>query len=108
MSKKSIVDIFVRFGYYSKDILLSFELDIEIPNIKISVPQIGDKKRLIELSERNAKYYRLEQLKQIKITDPDRHINRIMAKMKKDLRMTVYSRQIEGFVNATHTENNVG
>lgn len=98
--EKTIVEIFDRFGQHSKEILLPFELDIEIPNIKISVPQIGDKKRLIELSERNAKYYRLEQLKQIKITDPDRHVNRIMAQMKKDLRMPVEPRHIEGFDNS--------
>lgn len=98
--EKTIVEIFDRFGQHSKEILLPFDLDIEIPNIKISVPQIGDKKRLIELSERNAKYYRLEQLKQIKITDPDRHVNRIMAQMKKDLRMPVEPRHIEGFDNS--------
>src|SRR5690625_2041408 len=95
-----MVEIFDRFGQHSKEILLPFELDIEIPNIKISVRQIGDKKRLIELSERNAKYYRLEQPKQIKITDPDRHVNRIMAQMKKDLRMPVEPRHIEGFDNS--------
>lgn len=100
MLEKSIIEIFDRFGQQSKEILLPFELNIEIPNIKISVPQIGDKKRLIELSERNAKYYRIEQLKQIKIIDPDRHVKRIMAQMKKDLRMPVEPRHIEGFDNS--------
>ena len=97
---EAIVEILERFGRHSKEIFLPFSLDLEIPNIKISIPQIGDKKRLIELSERNAKYYRLEQLKQMKIVDPDRHTNRIMAQMKKDLRMPVEPRHIEGFDNS--------
>ncbi|MBA5629663.1 excinuclease ABC subunit UvrC [Moheibacter lacus] len=98
--EEAIVEILERFGRHSREIFLPFELDLEIPNVKISVPQIGDKKRLIELSERNAKYYRLEQLKQMKIVDPDRHTNRIMAQMKKDLRMPVEPRHIEGFDNS--------
>ena len=53
--------------------------------LNITVPKLGDKKQLLDLSERNAKYYRLDQLKQMKIVDPDRHANRIMAQMKKDL-----------------------
>ncbi len=98
--EEAIVEILNRFGNHSKEIYLPFELDLEIPNIKISVPQIGDKKRLLELSERNAKYFRLEQLKQMKIVDPDRHTNRIMAQMQKDLRMPAEPRHIEGFDNS--------
>lgn len=98
--ESAIIELLDRFGQQSKEIFLPFELDLEIPNIKITVPQIGDKKRLIELSERNAKYYRLEQLKQMKIIDLDRHTNRIMAQMKKDLRMPVEPRHIEGFDNS--------
>lgn len=98
--ESAIVEILERFGHHSKEIFLPFSMDLEIPNMKISVPQIGDKKRLVELSERNAKYYRLEQLKQIKIVDPDRHTNRIMAQMQKDLRMPVEPRHIEGFDNS--------
>ncbi len=98
--EEAIVEILERFGRHSKEIFLSIPLELEIPDMKISVPQIGDKKRLVELSERNAKYYRLEQLKQIKIVDPERHTKRIMAQMKKDLRMPVEPRHIEGFDNS--------
>jgi excinuclease ABC subunit C len=54
----------------------------------------------LDLSERNAKYYRLDQLKQIKIVDPDRHTNRIMAQMQKDLRLSSEPRHIECFDNS--------
>lgn len=98
--ESAIVEILNRFGNHSREIYLPFELDFEIPNVKISVPQIGDKKRLLDLSERNAKYFRLEQLKQIKIIDPDRHTKRIMSQMQKDLRMPAEPRHIEGFDNS--------
>jgi len=52
------------------------------------------------MSERNARYFRLDQLKQIKIVDPDRHTNRIMAQMKKDLRLPEEPRHIECFDNS--------
>ena len=96
----AIVELFDRFGSPSPEIILPWDLKFEIPNKRITIPQIGDKKRLLELSERNAKYYRLEQLKQIKIIDPDRHTKRIMAQMQKDLRMPVEPRHIEGFDNS--------
>ncbi|MBQ0740903.1 excinuclease ABC subunit C, partial [Aquimarina celericrescens] len=63
-------------------------------------PQLGDKKKILDLSIRNAKYYRQERLKQIKIIDPDRHTNRLMAQMKKDLRLPEEPRHIECFDNS--------
>lgn len=98
--EEAIIEILNRLGSTSKEILLPFELELEIPGIKIVVPKIGDKKKLVDLSERNAKFYRIEQLKQIKIIDPERHTKRIMAQMKKDLRMPVEPRLIEGFDNS--------
>ncbi len=55
---------------------------------------------MLELSERNAKYYKIEKEKQAELVDPDRHTNRIMAQMKKDLRMQVEPRHIECFDNS--------
>ena len=54
----------------------------------------------LDLSIRNAKYYRIDRLKQVKITDPDRHIDRIMAQMKADLRLSDEPRHIECFDNS--------
>ncbi|WP_372801207.1 helix-hairpin-helix domain-containing protein, partial [Lutibacter sp.] len=65
-----------------------------------TIPKLGDKKRIVELSLRNAKYYRQERFKQIKIVDPDRHVNRLMAQMKKDLRLSEEPRHIECFDNS--------
>lgn len=96
----AIIEFSERFNLNSKEIYVPFELSIEIPNVKITVPKIGDKKHILDLSERNAKYYRLEQLKQTKIVDPDRHVKRIMNQMKVDLRLPEEPRHIEGFDNS--------
>ncbi len=98
--EESLVEIRQKFNSDSKEILLPFPLDFEIPGVKLSVPKVGDKKRIVELSENNAKEYRIEKLKQVQIVDPDRHTNRIMAEMQKLLHMPKEPRHIEGFDNS--------
>ena len=95
----AIVEIRQRFNSMSKEVYVPFEIDLGNA-IKVTVPKLGDKKRIIELSERNAKYYRQEQFKQIKIADPDRHVKRIMTQMQKDLRLSEEPRHIECFDNS--------
>jgi len=95
----AIIEIRQRFNSQSKEIYVPFEVELG-ENIKVTVPKLGDKKRIVELSLRNAKYYRQEQFKQLKIVDPDRHVNRIMAQMQKDLRLQKEPRYIECFDNS--------
>ena len=94
-----IVEIRQRFDSQSPEIYTPFKVDLG-ENVKVTIPKLGDKKRIVELSERNAKYYRMEQFKQVQIVDPDRHVKRIMAQMKKDLRLHVEPRHIECFDNS--------
>ena len=101
---KELIELFIietrqRFNSQSKEIYVPFKVDVG-ENIKVTIPKLGDKKRIVELSERNAKYYRMEQFKQIKIVDPDRHVKRIMAQMQKDLRLSEEPRHIECFDNS--------
>ncbi|ANF50050.1 excinuclease ABC subunit C [Chryseobacterium glaciei] len=98
--EEAMIEIRQKFDSDSKEVLLPFHLSVEIPNVKLIVPKMGDKKRIVELSEKNAKEYRLEKLKQVQIIDPERHANRIMAEMQKLLRMPVEPRHIEGFDNS--------
>ncbi|KMU60976.1 Excinuclease ABC subunit C [Elizabethkingia anophelis] len=98
--EEALVEIRQKFNSNSKEIYLPFHLSVEIPGAKIIVPKVGDKKRIVELSEKNAREYRLEKLKQVQIVDPERHTNRIMAEMQKNLRMPVEPRHIEGFDNS--------
>ncbi|MCF6347978.1 MAG: excinuclease ABC subunit UvrC [Flavobacteriaceae bacterium] len=95
----TIVEIRQRFNSQSKEIYVPFNVNVG-DDIKVTVPKLGDKKRIVELSLRNAKYFRQERFKQIKIVDPDRHTNRIMAQMQKDLRLPNEPRQIECFDNS--------
>jgi len=95
----AIVELRERFNLLSKEIIVPFPVDLG-ENIRVTVPQLGDKKQILDLSIRNAKFHRIEQLKQMQIVDPDRHTNRIMAQMQKDLRLTVEPRHIECFDNS--------
>ncbi|WP_312556899.1 excinuclease ABC subunit UvrC [Empedobacter brevis] len=98
--ERAIIDFSERFNLTSKEIYVPFELSLEIPFRKITVPKIGEKKHIVDLSLKNTRIYRLEQLKQTKIVDPDRHTNRIMNQMKVDLRLPEEPRHIEGFDNS--------
>ena len=95
----AIIELRERFQLLSREIIVPFEVEVG-ENIKVTVPQLGDKKQILELSIRNAKFYRIEQLKQLQIVDPERHVNRIMAQMQKDLRLSVEPRHIECFDNS--------
>lgn len=95
----AIVEIRQRFKSESKEIYLPFR--VLVPSgLIVSIPKLGDKKRILEMSERNAKFFRQERFNQIRIIDPDRHTNRIMGQMKKDLRLSAEPRHIECFDNS--------
>ena len=95
----AIVEIRERFKSDSKELYVPFKLAVPA-GLKVTVPKLGDKKRILDLSERNAKFFRQERFNQIKIIDPDRHTNRIMAQMKKDIRLSAEPRHIECFDNS--------
>lgn len=94
-----IIEIRSRFNLTTREVIIPFPLDLG-ENIKVTVPQLGDKKQILDLSIRNAKFYRMDQMKQLQIVDPDRHTNRVMAQMQKDLRLPVEPRHIECFDNS--------
>lgn len=98
--EEAFIEIRQKFGSTSKEVLLPFHLSVQIPDVRILVPKVGDKRRIVELSEKNAKEYRVEKLKQVQIIDPERHTNRIMAEMQKLLRLPTEPRHIEGFDNS--------
>ncbi|NEV94483.1 excinuclease ABC subunit UvrC [Psychroflexus sp. YR1-1] len=94
-----ITEIRQRFDSMSPEIYVPFEVEAG-EHVKVSVPKLGDKKAIVDLSTRNAKYFRMERFKQMKIVDPDRHTNRLMAQMKEDLRLNEEPRHIECFDNS--------
>jgi len=96
----SIVNIRQKFNSLSTEIIVPFNPESSIEGVKFIVPKIGDKKKLLELSEKNVKYYRLEKKKQRANIDPEKHSKRILKKIKEDLRLTETPVQIECFDNS--------
>lgn len=95
-----------RFESASKEVLVSKELELQLDGIQFFVPQRGDKKALVELSERNAKFYRLEKIKKEKIKNPEKHTERILEQIKKDFRLAELPRHIECFDNSNFQGTN--
>ena len=96
----AITEIRERFESQSPEIIIPFPVDYTIEGVTFTVPKIGDKKKLLELSERNVKYYQIEKEKQRELVDPERKTNRILDRMMKDLRMPVQPAHIECFDNS--------
>lgn len=95
-----IVELRNKFLSESTEFILPFAVDVEFPDVTITIPQRGDKKLLLELSQRNVKYFKLDKLKQLEIKDPQLHADRILETMKKDLRMQELPIHIECFDNS--------
>ena len=94
-----IIEIRQLFSSISKTLFLSQKVSLG-EELRVFVPQQGDKKKLVDLSVRNAKYFRIDRYKQMKITNPDRHTKRIMSQMKVDLRLPKEPIHIECFDNS--------
>lgn len=92
-----ITEIRKRFGTVGGEVVVPFGLEL---GEAVTVPKAGDKKKLLELSLQNARAYRMERYKQIKFTDPDRHVQRVLEQMKVDLRLPALPRHIECFDNS--------
>jgi len=95
-----IFEIRNRFNSTSKEIFTSIPMELEIPEIKLHNPIRGDKKQLIDMSLRNVKYFMRDRQQQQEKVDPDRHKNRILGTIQKDLRMKVLPTHIECFDNS--------
>jgi len=94
-----IIEIRQLFASSAKEIYLSERVALG-ENLKVSVPLQGDKRKLVDLSLRNAKFFRMDRFKQMKIVDPERHTSRIMSQMKIDLRLPKEPYHIECFDNS--------
>ena len=95
----AIIDIRERFFSASKEIIVPFEVTLA-EGLLLTIPKLGEKKQLLELSERNAKHFRQDRFKQEKILDPERHTNRILTQMQRDLHLAVPPVHIECFDNS--------
>ena len=95
----AIIEIKQRFYSNSSEICVPFKINLG-ESMKITIPKSGDKKSLVDLSLRNAKFFRLDKLKQIKIVDPEAHVERILSQAKLDLKLQRIPSHIECFDNS--------
>ena len=95
----AVVALRERFASETRELYLPFPIPLA-GDVRVVVPKVGDKRKLVALSERNARFFRQERFKQIRITDPERHVHRLMDQMQKDLRLSAEPRHIECFDNS--------
>ena len=95
-----IAEIESKFGSLSREIIVPFLPDVEIPGVKFTVPERGDKLSLLELSAKNAREYRAGTLRQREHTDPDAYRTAVLTELQKALNMPVLPEHMECFDNS--------
>ncbi len=100
MLQAAIAELRQRYKSLAPEAIVPFEPEIEVPGVRFTIPQRGDKKQLLELCERNARYFMLDKQKQEKLTDPEGATTRILEQLQQDLRLTELPRHIECFDNS--------
>ncbi len=95
-----IIEMRQRFGSESKEIIVPFIPDIALHNVEFTIPQRGDKKKLLELSQKNVKQYKIDKLKKTEMLNPDQRATRILKTIQKDLQLKEIPWHIECFDNS--------
>lgn len=95
-----IVELRERFDSHSKEIVVPFAIDVPSPDIILTIPQRGDKRKLLELSELNVKQYKFDRLKQAEKLNPEQRSVRLMKEIQDHLHLPKLPMQIELFDNS--------
>ena len=95
-----INEVLTRVGSLSREVIVPFLPDVDFENVKFVVPVAGDKKNLLELSEKNARMYKLELVKQESIKNRDSREEKLMQVIKESLNLSVLPHYIECFDNS--------
>lgn len=96
----AITEFRTKFNSTSKEIIVPFDITIADENLKFTVPKLGEKKNLLELSHKNVLFFRREKLNQYEKLNPDLRSERILTQMQKDLMLTQLPVHIECFDNS--------
>ena len=100
MLQLAIVELRQRYHQLAPEAIVPFDPQIEVPGVAFTIPTRGDKKKLLELCERNARYFMIDRRKQERLTDPEGATTRLLEQMKQDLRLNDLPRHIECFDNS--------
>ncbi|OYU95746.1 MAG: excinuclease ABC subunit C [Bacteroidetes bacterium B1(2017)] len=96
----AIAEVREKYQSRSREIIVPIELDWEDSGLTITIPKVGDKKKVLDLSLKNAMYYKREKLQQYELLNPDFKVERVLTQMKNDLRLTELPKHIECFDNS--------
>lgn len=96
----AISDFRNRFNSQAKEIIVPFQLELNDPDIRFTVPKLGEKKKLLELSQKNVLYFKRERLDQYEKLNPELKTERLLTQIMKDLRLNQLPRHIECFDNS--------
>lgn len=103
----AVLELRTKFRSSSKTIFTNIPVEYKLDeSVKMIVPQIGDKKKLIDFSLNNVRQFKFDRLKTLKIVDPDKHANRIVDQIQKDLRLKEKPFHIECFDNSNFQGTN--
>ncbi|MDR1591528.1 MAG: excinuclease ABC subunit UvrC [Prevotellaceae bacterium] len=96
----AVVELRERLGSTSKDVILPFDTDFELPDVSVTIPLRGDKKKLLDLSQQNARQYRLDKLRWSEQLNPDQRAMRLMKEIQEILHLDKLPQHIECFDNS--------
>ena len=96
----AITEFRTKFNSTSKEVIVPFDITLSDENLKFTVPKLGEKKNLLELSHKNVLFFRREKLNQYEKLNPDLRSERILTQMQKDLMLTQLPVHIECFDNS--------
>ncbi len=96
----AISEFRTRFNSMSKEIIIPFDLDFKDSKIKFTIPKLGEKKKLLELSQKNVLFFKRQRLEQYEKLNPQIKTDRLLNQMMKDLRLNQLPRHIECFDNS--------
>lgn len=96
----AITEIRRKIFSTSRELIVPFEPDFAPENVQFTIPKAGDKYELLQLAQRNLMYYKSEKMKQLERVDPERHTNRLLETLQRDLQLSEPPRHIECFDNS--------
>ena len=95
-----IVELRARFRSMAREVIVPFEMELPMTNVTFIVPQRGDKKKLLDLSEMNAKHYKVDKLKKSEKLNPEQRTTRLLKEIQEALHLDRLPAQIECFDNS--------
>jgi excinuclease ABC subunit C len=96
----AIIEFRSRYESHSKEIIVPFDIDLEDASLKFTVPKLGEKRKLLDLSQKNVQFFKKERIDQYEKLNPEIRTERLLTQMMKDLRMNQLPRHIECFDNS--------